>query len=130
MVNILLVSHSQQLAEATVRFVSEMKNGDFKFEYVAGVENGKSFGSDPLIIKDKIIALTQDRELLIIYDLGSSQMNTEMAMSMLETNQQQKIAISKCAFVEGTLIAVVSNTGNINASALKTLVESQAKLEK
>jgi dihydroxyacetone kinase phosphotransfer subunit len=130
MVNILLVSHSQQLAEATIHFVSEMKNGDFKFEFVGGMENGKSFGSDPMIIKDKILELTKDKELLIVYDLGSSQMNTDMAISMLEPDQQAKVAIAKCAFVEGTLIAVVSNTGDINANALKELVESQAKMEK
>jgi dihydroxyacetone kinase DhaKLM complex PTS-EIIA-like component DhaM len=57
-------------------------------------------------------------------------MNTDMAVSMLEPDQQTKLAIAKCAFVEGSLTAVVSNTGDINAKALKELVESQTKLEK
>jgi dihydroxyacetone kinase phosphotransfer subunit len=130
MVNILLVSHSEPLAKATIHFINEMKNGEFEFQYVAGIESGSAFGTDPMVIKDKMEELTKDKELLIIYDLGSSQMNSEMALSMLDPSLQSKIAMAKCAFVEGALIAVTSNTGDVSANELKDLVESQAKIEK
>jgi dihydroxyacetone kinase phosphotransfer subunit len=128
-VNILVVSHSEPLAKATVAFVSEMKSGDFKLDYIAGIEGGAHFGSDPQLIKNKIEQLTVDAELLIIYDLGSSKMNTEMAYSMLTPDIQTRVKIASCAFVEGTLIAVVSNHGN-SAVDLKNTVESQTKIEK
>ncbi|MDR3257462.1 MAG: dihydroxyacetone kinase subunit L [Mycoplasmataceae bacterium] len=128
-VNILVVSHSEPLAKATVTFVSEMKSGDFKLDYIAGIDGGAHFGSDPQIIKNKIEQLTVDAELLIIYDLGSSKMNTEMAYSMLAPEIQARVKIASVAFVEGTLIAVVSNHGN-SADELKATVESQAKIEK
>jgi dihydroxyacetone kinase phosphotransfer subunit len=128
-VNILIVSHSEPLAKAIVTFVSEMKNGDFKLDYIAGIDGGAHFGSDPQLIKNKIEQLTTDAELLIIYDLGSSKMNTEMACSMIAPNIQSRVKVASCAFVEGTLIAVVSNHGT-SAEELKSIVESQTKIEK
>ncbi|MDR3330032.1 MAG: dihydroxyacetone kinase subunit L [Mycoplasmataceae bacterium] len=128
-VNILIVSHSEPLAKATIAFVSEMKNGDFALEYIAGIDSGAHFGSDPQVIKNKIEQLTIQSELLIIYDLGSSKMNTEMAFSMLTPDVQARVKVASCAFLEGTLIAVTSNSGT-SAQELKELVESQAKMEK
>jgi dihydroxyacetone kinase phosphotransfer subunit len=130
MVNILLVSHSKALAQATVDFISEMKRDDFLFEYVAGIEDGKAFGTDPMVIRETISRLTKERELLVIYDLGSSQMNTEMAYQMLEPSVQNRTEIAKCAFVEGTLVAVTSNTDEVTALQLKQLVESQTQIPK
>lgn len=130
MVNILVVSHSRNLAKAAVEFVSEMKNGKFTLDYVAGINNGKDFGTDPSEIVNKIQKLTKNSELLIIYDLGSSKMNTEMAMSMLDSKISKKVAIANVAFVEGLLIAVTSNTDDVTIKSLKTTVESQAKVEK
>ncbi|MDR2823495.1 MAG: dihydroxyacetone kinase [Mycoplasmataceae bacterium] len=130
MVNILLVSHSKALAQATVGFINEMKKGDFLFEYVAGIEDGKAFGTDPMVIRETISNLTKDRELLVIYDLGSSQMNTEMAYQMLESTVQSRTEIAKCAFLEGALVAVTSNTDEVTALQLKQIVESQAQIAK
>jgi dihydroxyacetone kinase phosphotransfer subunit len=128
-VSILLISHSEPLAKATHHFASEMKNGDFAFEYVAGIENGKLFGTDPQIIKRSIQKLAVDSEVLIIYDLGSSKMNAEMAISLLPVEVAKRVKIASCAFVEGTIIAVSSNN-TTNASELCQIIESQAKITK
>jgi dihydroxyacetone kinase-like protein len=129
LVNILLVSHSANLAKSVHEFVSEMKNGDFQFVQLGGIENGKHFGSDPNVIKSTIVDLIHSSELLIIYDMGSSKMNTEMAFNMLDEKQKQRVQICNCAFLEGTLTAVVSNQTK-SAIELKELVESQAKIIK
>ncbi|GHU32697.1 hypothetical protein FACS1894166_06560 [Bacilli bacterium] len=127
--NILIVSHSNPLAKATVEFIGEMKNGDFKLDYEAGIENGSKFGSDPLVIQKKMEQLTLDSELLVIYDLGSSKMNVEVAYNALSNDVKARVHPASCAFVEGALIAVVSNTSN-SATSLKEVVESQAKMVK
>lgn len=129
LVNILVVSHSANLAKAVVEFVSEMKNGDFQLIQIGGIDNGLHFGTDPIIIKNKIEELIQSSELLIIYDMGSSKMNTEVAIGMLNENQKQRIQVASCAFLEGTLTAVVSNQTK-SASELKELIESQTKIIK
>ncbi|GHU48095.1 hypothetical protein FACS1894218_4050 [Bacilli bacterium] len=129
LVNILIISHSNPLAKATVQFVSEMKNADFTLDYEAGIENGTKFGSDPLVIQKKMERLTIDAELLVIYDLGSSKMNTEVAYNALNVEVKARVQLASCAFVEGSLIAVVSNTSK-SAKELKDVVESQAKMVK
>ncbi|MDR0675224.1 MAG: dihydroxyacetone kinase subunit L [Mycoplasmataceae bacterium] len=128
-VSILLVSHSEALAKATLQFASEMKTNDFIFEYVAGIENGKLFGTDPQEIKLHLQKITIEAEALIIYDLGSSKMNSEMAISLLPPEYAQRIKISNCAFVEGTIIAVSSNN-TMKANELCEIVESQVKVTK
>ncbi|MDR0740057.1 MAG: dihydroxyacetone kinase subunit L [Mycoplasmataceae bacterium] len=128
-VSILVVSHSQTLAQALVEFAKEMKTGDFAFEYVAGIENGKVFGTDSQIIKNKLETLVVNSEVLIIYDLGSSKMNSELAISLFPSDAQKRIKLASCAFVEGTIVAVSSNNTN-SVEELKNIVESQMKVEK
>lgn len=130
MVNILIVSHSRQIAESAFKFISEMKKGEFSFDFVGGINNGSSFGTDPNEIKTKIESLTKDKELLIIYDLGSSLMNTKMALSMLDKSIQDKVQIANCAFIEGTLVAITSDVKDTTATSLKELVEQQTKIQK
>jgi dihydroxyacetone kinase-like protein len=128
-VSILLISHSQLLAKSTLEFASEMKTGDFLFEYVGGIENGKLFGTDPQQIKQSIQRLATNAEVLIIYDLGSSKMNAEMAISLLPQEYTSRVRIASCAFVEGAVIAVSSNN-TTSANELCETVESQAHVNK
>jgi dihydroxyacetone kinase phosphotransfer subunit len=130
MVNILLVSHSHQIAKSVHEFMSEMKNGDFMFDYIGGIENGTHFGTNPMEIQEKILNMTKDRELVVIYDLGSSLMNTDVALQLVGDEIAKKTATITCAFLEGTLVAVSSNSGDINAKEMKELVESQCKISK
>jgi dihydroxyacetone kinase-like protein len=128
-VNVLLVSHSEALAKATLQFANEMKTNNFTFTYVAGMDNGKLFGTNPQEIKTCMQKLIVDAELLIIYDLGSSKMNSEMAISLLPPDCAQRIKISNCAFVEGSIIAVSSNS-TMKATELCEIVEAQVGINK
>jgi dihydroxyacetone kinase-like protein len=128
-VSILIVSHSQILAQALAEFAKEMKSGDFALDYVAGIENGKVFGTDSQVIKNKLETLAVNSEVLIIYDLGSSKMNSELAISLLLSDYQKRIKLANCAFVEGTIVAVSSNN-TTSVEELKNIVEAQMKVEK
>ena len=130
MVNILLVSHSHQIAKSVYEFMLEMKSNDFMFDYIGGIENGTHFGTNPIEIQEKILSMTKNRELVIIYDLGSSLMNTEVAIQLSGDAITKKVQIITCAFLEGTLVAISSNNGEITAKEMKELVESQCKINK
>ncbi len=131
MVNILLISHSKNIAKSVYEFANEMKQGNFVFDYIGGIEEVKVFGTNPMEIADKIRELTKNSELLIIYDLGSSLLNSQMAMQMInDENIQRKVAFVDCAFLEGTIIAVSSNVETTTANELKEFVESQCKITK
>lgn len=131
MVNILLVSHSHELAKATHDFAKEMKQADFKFEFVGGIDGGKSFGSDSIEISNKIKELTTDRELVVLYDLGSSLLNTQLALQLINDEKiTNKVTTVNCAFVEGTIIAVSSNVENTTGKELKEIIEQQCQIQK
>ncbi|ADE19408.1 dihydroxyacetone kinase phosphoryl donor subunit DhaM [Mycoplasma crocodyli] len=108
MVNILIISHSQNLAKGVFELASEMKSSDFKFEYLGGTKEGK-IGSDGDVVSQKIQSLiTDNNELLIIADLGSSIMNSEMAIDFdLDDEQKKRVILAKTPFVESALISVV-----------------------
>jgi dihydroxyacetone kinase DhaKLM complex PTS-EIIA-like component DhaM len=127
-VSVLVISHSLPLAKATFDFASEMKTGDFAFEYIGGIENGKLFGTNPQEIKERIQKLATDSEVLIIYDLGSSKMNSEMAISLIP-EYNSRVQIASCAFVEGVTIAVSSNN-TTSASELRKIVETDVHVNK
>jgi dihydroxyacetone kinase-like protein len=130
-VNVLLVSHSYQLARSTAEFIGQMKPAEVVLDYVGGIEEGKSFGSNPEEIAQKVKALIAQngREVLVIYDLGSSRLNVDLAVGSLAPEQQKLVVVAMCAFLEGSLIALVSNT-TASAQALKETVESQVGITK
>ena len=132
MCNILIVSHSETLAKATYEFVNEMKQKDFKLDYVGGTEHGKKFGSDPAEIVEKYKQLlTSGTGILVVYDLGSSLLNAKTALDLLEKEEdKKKIEFAQVAFIEGALAAVCSNNDEMTPQQLKTIVEGQCQIKK
>ena len=132
MCNILLISHSLELAKSVYDFISQMKQKDFKLDYVGGTDHGSKFGSDPLEIKEKLKQLLQSGTgILVCYDLGSSLLNGQSAVELLEnSNDKNKIQFANAAFVEGSLIAVCSNNDGMTPQQLKTIVENQCHIKK
>lgn len=106
-----------------------MKGTNFVIDMIAGINGGENFGTNVQEIYDKMITLTRYSELVVIYDLGSSKINSMEAFNKLDAETQKKVQFISCAFVEGALTAVVSNTCK-KAIDLKQIVEAQAKIEK
>ena len=132
MCNILLVSHSKPLAQSTYDFVNEMKQKDFKLDFVGGTDHGKQFGSDPLEIVEKYKQLLKSGSgILVIYDLGSSLLNAKTALELLENeDDKNKIEFAQVGFVEGSLVAVCSNNEQMTPAQLKQTIEAQCKINK
>ena len=132
MCNILLISHSKQLAQAVYDFVNEMKQKDFKFDYVGGTDHGRQFGSDPQEILEKYKKLLKTNSgILVLYDLGSSLLNGKTALELLENDGDKKrIEFAQCAFTEGALIAVCANNEDMTPAQLRKIVEDQCKINK
>lgn len=113
MVSILIVSHSQAVAQSIKELVSEMKSEDFNLTAIGGIENGIHFGSDPIEIMNQILTIDAGDGVMIIADMGSSIMNAQMAISLLPKNIQTKTKITKTPFFEACLQAVVMNQPTI-----------------
>ncbi|MDD7463564.1 MAG: dihydroxyacetone kinase phosphoryl donor subunit DhaM [Anaerococcus sp.] len=122
MINILILSHSKDLAKGLYDLTSQMAS-DVKIDYWGGTEEGE-LGSDFEKINEKIINLSSnDDQLIIIFDLGSSMMNAQMALEMLDPEVQDRLLLADLPMVEGCVdLAMQVQTGT-SFEDIKTYVE-------
>lgn len=130
MINILAISHSNQLAKAAVGFVSEMKNDKVVLNMIAGINGGKDFGTDVSEIIESIKKTNSGDGVIIICDLGSSIMNAQMAIEMLDEDISSKVRIADACFVEGLLVAVTSVRDNVSIDDLVKEIEAGSRIKK
>ena len=110
MVGFVVVSHGKELAEAAIHLANEMKRYDFPLINGSGT-NGNFLGSNPLIIKEAILKAKTDKGALIFVDIGSSVLNTQVAIDFLadEGVDIENIKIADAPLVEGLIAGVAIN---------------------
>lgn len=117
MTEILIISHSSEIAEGTRSLVSQMA-GDTVIHASGGVEGGIGTNIDQ--INDMLEKIEDDT--ICFYDIGSSRMNLEMAVEMYDGSHQ--LHISEAPIVEGSFLAAVENS--VGASTEDVLEKLQA----
>lgn len=108
MVGVVIVSHSNKLAEGVKEVASQMAS-EVKIESAGGTCDGR-LGTDIEKIKDAIKNAYTDEGVVILFDLGSSMMNTEMAIEFLDEHMRKNIRIMDAPLVEGAVIAAVDSS--------------------
>ncbi len=126
MVGIVVVSHSQKVAEGAKELALQMAP-DAKIVAAGGLADG-SIGTDMEKITNAINEAMSDDGVIMLVDLGSAIMTSEMAIEMSE--DPDKIKIIDTPVVEGTIYgAVEASIGSSMAHIEEVLkdVKSQAK---
>ena len=110
MLGFVVVSHSKDLAEAVIHLANEMKRYDFPLINGSGTE-GDFLGSNPLTIKEAIMNAKTDKGALVFVDIGSSVLNTQVAIDFLadEGVDVENIKIADAPLVEGLIAGVAVN---------------------
>ena len=110
MLGFVVVSHSKDLAEAVIHLANEMKRYDFPLINGSGTE-GDFLGSNPLTIKEAIMNAKTDKGALVCVDIGSSVLNTQVAIDFLadEGVDVENIKIADAPLVEGLIAGVAIN---------------------
>lgn len=103
MVGIVVVSHSQKIAEGAVELAKQMA-AEARIAAAGGMEDG-SIGTDVSKIFAGIEAVDEGDGVVILVDLGSAVMSSEMAIEMLEDGS--KVKIVDAPIVEGTIFSSV-----------------------
>lgn len=108
MVGIVVVSHSEPLAQAAVELALQMVGSDPPpIEVAAGSEGG--LGTDAVAVAaavQRADAASAGSGVLVITDLGSAVMSGEMALELVE-ELTGEVVLSRAPFVEGLVAAVV-----------------------
>ena len=110
MLGFIVVSHSKDLAEAVIHLANEMKRYDFPLINGSGTD-GDFLGSNPLTIKEAILNAKTDKGALVFVDIGSSVLNTQVAIDFLadEGVDVENIKIADAPLVEGLIAGVAIN---------------------
>ena len=125
MVGLVIVSHSQALAEAVAGFTSMMA-ADAKVAAAGGLEDG-SFGTSFERISQAIESVYSEDGVLVLMDLGSAVMTTEMVLEMME---DRKVAMADCPLVEGALVASVDAAGGMSFEEIQKDLERTWSMRK
>ena len=126
-VGIVVVSHSNKLAEEIINFVKIFKQTDFPLEN-GGNANREVYGTNIENVKNAIIRADNSAGVLVFVDMGSSVFNAVKAIKELDGEVEAKIA--DAPLVEGIISAVAANFDGIDLDELKIIAEDSKKFTK
>lgn len=119
MVGIVLVSHSKELAEGALHLVRMMAQ-DVKCVAAGGLEDG-SYGTSFDLVKAAITEADSGDGVLVIVDMGSAVMTTEMVLEDLPEGVRAMLA--DCPMVEGAVSASCTAEGGASLEEVKEEAE-------
>ncbi len=117
---LVLVSHSRPLAEAVAAMARQMSGDAVRIVCAAGAgDNGEMLGTDAIAIMAAIETLAPDAaEIVVLMDLGSALLSTDLALDMLPPETRKKVFPTGCAFVEGAVAAAALAAGGAGATEI------------
>ncbi len=129
MVSIIIVSHSEKVANGVVEIASEMNSGNIKIVAAGGTGDGR-IGTNTEIIIDAINSVYTGDDILIFADLGSAILSTEMALDLLDPEVASKVRIVDAPIVEGAVVATIQAGLTENADEIIEVAEGAKSLPK
>src|SRR2546425_8499137 len=127
-VGLVIVSHSTQLAAGVAELAGQMTQGKVPIA-PAGGAGDNILGTSA----DKILAAIQAIDgpdgVLVLLDLGSAVLAAEMALELLDSEQQQRVLLSFAPLVEGAIAAAVEASLGHSLSEVKQAAERTADRE-
>ncbi len=133
-VGIVIVSHSARLAEGVAELAKEMGGTDVPIALAAGLDQpGQPLGTDALLVQRAIEALDNPDGVLVLVDLGSAILSTEMALDLLTDEVRARVRLCPAPLVEGTLAAAVqarlgSSIEQVYQEALNALAPKRSQM--
>lgn len=107
MVGIVIVSHSNKVAEGIYELAIQMTGTDHRIVAVGGMEDG-SIGTDAMRIKDAIESADDGDGVLVVADLGSGILSAQVAIDLLKYEEKDiNIMIADAPILEGSICAAV-----------------------
>ena len=125
MVGLVIVSHSENLAKSVVELTSIMAPGA-RIAPAGGMDDG-GFGTSFEKIQAAIESVYSDDGVLVLVDLGSAVMTTEMVIEMFG---EKKVEMVDCPLVEGAVVATIDSAGGMSFDDIKTALAGVGKAKK
>ena len=119
-VGIVIVSHSERLAEGVAELARDMAQSGVMIAAAGGREDG-GMGTSIEKVTAALQAVTSPDGILVLLDLGSAVMIAEMAIEALTEEEKRRTVISSAPLVEGAVLAALEAA---SGSSLQEVVEA------
>ncbi len=127
MIGIVIVSHSAKLAEGVVELARNMGGADVSIQAAGGLNlDDVTLGTNPMLILSAIEKVYSDDGVLVLMDLGSALLSSEMALEMLPDDKRGKVVLCEAPIVEGAIAAAVQ--ARIGSSMQQVIAEARSAL--
>jgi len=120
MVGVVIVSHSQKVAEGIREMALQMARPGQQIIAAGGMDNG-SIGTDVIKVSEAIMAANTGDGVVVMVDLGSAVMTADTALELLDEEIRDKVKIADAPILEGAISAVVEASLGSN---LESVVET------
>ncbi|MFC5081019.1 Phosphoenolpyruvate-protein phosphotransferase [Vibrio thalassae] len=128
MVGIVVVSHSRLLAEGVAELATQMTQGKANIAIAAGVDDPENpIGTDAIAVMGAIEQVCDQDGAVVLMDLGSALLSTEMALELLDDEIRDKVALVSAPIVEGTMAASVAAAAGLSIEAV--IAEASSALD-
>ena len=127
MIGIVIVSHSAKLAEGVVELARNMGGAEIAIQAAGGLTtDDATLGTDPMHILNAIEQVYSEDGVLVLMDLGSAILSSEMALELLPEEKRSKIFLCEAPIVEGAIAAAVQ--ARIGGSIQQVIAEARGAL--
>ncbi|MDY7042249.1 MAG: phosphoenolpyruvate--protein phosphotransferase, partial [Chloroflexota bacterium] len=129
MVGIVVVAHSQELAQGVCAVAAQMSAQGGLLAAAGGMDDG-GLGTSLDRIQQAVDAVYSDDGVLVLMDLGSAVMTTQMLLEMLPPEQRARIRLSNAPLVEGAIAAAVAASLGDDLAQVQRAAENALELPK
>ena len=132
-VGVVVVSHSMQVADATVTLVRQLANLDDdapRLVSAGGMDDG-SIGTDAARIADAIAGADAGGGVVVLADLGSAVLSTQTALDeLLAPDLAGRVRISNGPLVEGAFVAAVQAAAGDDLDGVLAAADEAGTMDK
>lgn len=128
MVSIVIVSHSQKLADSIAEIALLMAR-TAKIEAVGGNDDG-DFGSSETKIINAINEMYTEDGTIVIADIGSSVNTAKTAIKKVIESGKKNVVLADCPIIEGAIAAAVMSSVDMPFDEVLRQAEDAKKLKK
>jgi PTS hybrid protein len=128
-VGLVIVSHSARLAEGVVELAGQMTQGKVALAAAGGTTDGR-LGTSVERIVAALRTVGSPDGILVLLDMGSAVMATEMAIEVFMQEQAYPVRISSAPLVEGAVIASVEAAVGSSLQEVAEAAESAIAMPK
>ncbi len=128
-VGLVIVSHSQRLAEGVAELAGQMTQGEVNIIPAGGTDTGE-LGTSMEKVQRALDAADTGDGVLVLMDLGSATLIASMALEQLSDERRARTVLSDAPLVEGAVVAAVEASIGSAVAEVAATAKSATTMDK